>query len=126
MSLNLMRIRKGISFHAGPTRTAGVKSGIVRTAWAWVRGAILEAGDEGAEGCSGEDDRPGGSFGEEEESEGREGEEDVCGGVEGGGGEGANECGEENADDAGVDAAKGGTEGGAGAEGAPERGGWRS
>ena len=81
----------------------------------------LKSRDEGAEDGSGEDDGPGGSFGEAEEREGGEGEEDVGEGVEGCGGEGSDECGEENADYAGVDAAERGAEVGAGAEGAPER-----
>jgi hypothetical protein len=83
-------------------------------------GVISETGDEGAEEGSGEDEGPGGSFGEEEEGEGREGEEDVRGGVKGCGGEGADECGEEDSYHAGIDAAEGRTKVGAGAEGAPK------
>jgi len=118
MSLNLMRIRKGI---AGPARTARVKSGILRgLRGPCAQGMILEGGDEGAEECCGEDERPGGNPGEEEKREGGEGEEDVGDGVERGSGEGADKGGEENSDDARIDSAKGRAKGGAGAEGAPK------
>ena len=68
---------------------------------------ILEAGNEGAEQRSGEDESPGGCLREEKKSERCEGEEDVCERVKGRGGQGADECSEENSDDAGVDAAEG-------------------